>query len=361
MEGSDMRRKFALVLVVALSALAGLTRGTAATPGRVQPAGASSVPSLQYVALGDSITNAGYLDESERYANMYEASLSTDLGVPVTLSNLGIGGLFSNQLLDRLKNDPTFRSAVRDANVITVMIGTNDFSYAGSLYLGSYCGGDDNQDCLRSARYWLNVNLTNIVAEIKSLNQRSGTQILLADFYDIPSGNQAVLTPYVNEMSSDIHDVAAANNLGVANVHQAFNGADGTEDPNAKGYKWMDGFHPNAQGQAEIAGLFMAFNGALLDMDTDGDGFTNRAELYLGTNLLASCPADASDAAFPPDLNNSGKVDVRDVMMAMGWFGKSAASREWATKYRRLDSTEDGKIAIGDFVRMLRNYGKSYC
>ncbi len=39
----------------------------------------------------------------------------------------------------------------------------------------------------------------------------------------------------------------------MANVHQAFNGTDGTQDPDAQGLLAVDGFHPNDAGHKVIA------------------------------------------------------------------------------------------------------------
>ncbi|MGA3318964.1 MAG: hypothetical protein ABSC64_21315 [Candidatus Korobacteraceae bacterium] len=61
------------------------------------------------------------------------------------------------------------------------------------------------------------------------------------DIYDpyVASGMQkgifTTLEPYLDEVNNYIHTTAAANGVSVANVHQAYNGADGTEDNRRSG------------------------------------------------------------------------------------------------------------------------------
>lgn len=61
------------------------------------------------------------------------------------------------------------------------------------------------------------------------------------------------LEPYLDEVNSHIHANAQANSVRVAAVHQAFNGADGTQDPGMLGLIADDGFHPNDAGHKVIA------------------------------------------------------------------------------------------------------------
>lgn len=208
---------------------------------------------LRYVALGDSMTYA-----TNGFAAKYKDHLSIDCGVRVRLTNLGVPGLESSHLLRTLRTNRTYQDAVRDANIITVMIGFNDFAVGCTLYEQGRCGGTNNQDCLSTIAANLKTNLTDILSQIRSFNQHPNTTVLLSDLYDpwigshMLKGTMGILVPYLAQLNDAIHSVASSNGLGVAHVYQAFNGSSGSEDPIAKGYV-LDGTHPNDAGHEVIA------------------------------------------------------------------------------------------------------------
>jgi lysophospholipase L1-like esterase len=70
---------------------------------------------------------------------------------------------------------------------------------------------------------------------------------------DMQAGIFNITEPYLDEVNNYIHSTAAAAGIPVANVHQAFNGADGTTDPQTLGIIAADGFHPNDAGHKVIA------------------------------------------------------------------------------------------------------------
>lgn len=326
---------------------------------RVKYTYASNSASLNYTALGDSITLAppSFTDGTPNYVDRYKNYISIDLGVPVNTTNLGIIGINSTNLLDHLKTDQNFRDSVKTANLITVMIGINDYVIVRGPFFQGTCGGTDNQDCLRNAVNLFKNNLTSIVSEIKSINQNSNTLILLSDFYnpfisiDKNSSNSSILIPYVNQMNSYVHSIGGSNGLNVANVYQAFNGPDGMQDPVAKGYIF-DGIHPSGQGHEVIATQFRNLNSVLLSKDTDGDGFSNGAEKYYGTDLLASCPRNSSHSAYPPDFTNDGLVRVGDILAVINKFN--------TLNNPRYDLNRDGVITVADIL-MERNYFAKDC
>jgi len=324
---------------------------------------ASTSTSLKYTALGDSITIASppYSDGTPNYVDRYKNYVTTDLGVPVSTTNLGINGLTSAGLLDKLKNDQNFRASVKNANVITLFIGFNDYQLARFNFYAGTCGGVDNQDCLRNNVANFNSNFTNIVSEIKSINPNPNTVFLASDLYnswmqsDINAGNQTILIPYFNQFNSYIHSIGASNGLTVTNVYQAFNGASGLEDPIAKGYIYVSNYpnvvHPSGQGHEVIATQFRNLNNVLLAKDTDGDGFSNGAEKYMGTNLLTSCPTSSLQQSWPPDLNNDGYISVADITAVVQKFG---------TTLPRYDFNQDGKVTVVDIL-IVRSYYSQHC
>ncbi|GAG05686.1 unnamed protein product, partial [marine sediment metagenome] len=61
--------------------------------------------------------------------------------------------------------------------------------------------------------------------------------------------------------------------------------------------------------------------------DSDGDGFTNTIEVYLGTDPLAACPlVVGSHDAWPLDMNNDGVITVTgDTLTFRGRIGATAS------------------------------------
>lgn len=58
--------------------------------------------------------------------------------------------------------------------------------------------------------------------------------------------------------------------------------------------------------------------------DTDGDGWSDEYEMYLGTSPTQACPFDLGSASWPPDLNNDRVVDViRDLSQLAEDFARS--------------------------------------
>ena len=332
-----------LLLIVAV----GLT---SAGTDKAPRAHASTAASLGYTALGDSLTSkSGYVDS-------YASYVSADVGVPITLTNLGLPGYSSGGLLYKLANDQAFQDSVRSANLITLMVGINDVGLAIYAYDQGTCGGTDNQNCIRNTATSLRNNFTSILSQIRSINGDRDAVILIADLYNpfiqqqTDDGTLGVFVRLFNRINSDIHSVASANGISVADVYHSFNGADGMQDPIAKGYIAPDGVHANDQGHEEIAAQFRSLNAAVLNGDADGDGFTNGAERYYGADLLASCPRDSSTAAWPPDLTNDGKVTVTDIL---------ALVRNLRSPDPRYDLSRDGTVTAIDVLIGISHFGKA--
>jgi len=115
------------------------------------------------------------------------------------------------------------------------------------------------------------------------------------------------------------------------------------------------------------------------DSDADGDGFTDMVELYIGTNPLDACPDSGEDYnplwpgdnVWPPDIDNSGRITIGDVLHYRRYIGSSEDSMrggclndpdipcDWAHA-KRLDLNADGIITIGD-VLGYRNYIGKKC
>jgi lysophospholipase L1-like esterase len=219
--------------------------------------GNGSGPTWNYSALGDSLA-AGALAQLG-YVPRYATYVNADTGATVTTLNLGVPGWQSGDLLNALQNDPVFRNQVSGAEVVTWDIGGNDLSGPHDSFVNNTCGGADNQDCLRTAVSTFETNWDAIVVELLKLRDPNKTILRTMDIYnpyvasDMQAGIFTTIEPYLDEVNNYIHDSGKANNIPVAGVHTAFNGADGMTDPGTLNLIAADGFHPNDAGHKVIA------------------------------------------------------------------------------------------------------------
>jgi lysophospholipase L1-like esterase len=249
-----VRRLLRLILVVVL--LVGASQGTTlAAPA-----------SWDYVALGDSLATG--FGAFKGYVPLYEAHVETDTGVAVTRTNLGQNGWTSSQLLSALRNDPTFRRATREAEIVTWNIGGNDLRAARNSYKKGTCGGADNQDCLRAGVAKLKTNWDAITAEVLELRATSNTIVRTMDIYnpyvrtdtisdtwqnDGGMNDFQVFKRYVDEVNYHIATTSYTSGIPYAEVYLTFNGTTGDEDPKSMGYLSFYGVHPNNTGHRIIA------------------------------------------------------------------------------------------------------------
>jgi len=250
----NVRRLLRLILVVVL--LVGASQGTTlAAPA-----------SWDYVALGDSLATG--FGAFKGYVPLYEAHAETDTGVAVTRTNLGQNGWTSSQLLSALRNDPTFRRATREAEIVTWNIGGNDLRAARNSYKKGTCGGADNQDCLRAGVAKLKTNWDAITAEVLELRATSNTIVRTMDIYnpyvrtdtisdtwqnDGGMYDFQVFKRYVEEVNYHIATTSYTSGIPYAEVYLTFNGTTGDEDPKSMGYLSFYGVHPNNTGHRIIA------------------------------------------------------------------------------------------------------------
>jgi len=93
------------------------------------------------------------------------------------------------------------------------------------------------------------------------------------------------------------------------------------------------------------------------DPDDDNDGWSDGAESIIGTDPLDACPDDASDDAWPPDINNDGISDITDISLVGGNFGKAAPPAP--TRHNVAPDPPDGFVDITDIARIGGLFGQS--
>ena len=213
------------------------------------------------------------------YVPRYRDHVEEDASVNVELTNLARNGWTSDDLLEALRMSRGFRSAVSRSQVVTWDIGGNDLRAPRVAYKMGVCGGNDNQDCLRQTVAKFKQNWDAIISEIVTLRDTSRDIIRTMDIYN-PFVNEdrssdswkddgecrdldgdgrcsdfEVFKPYLDDVNDYIATTASASNIPYVVVYLAFNGPDGDEDPEDKGYIALDGFHPNDTGHRVIASL----------------------------------------------------------------------------------------------------------
>lgn len=213
-----------------------------------------------YVALGDSYP-AGYGAERP-YVDYYAEHMEADLGVRVEIHNFARTGLSSSELLGQLRDDEELREAIRDAEVITIWIGWNDFRESLGQYYAGTCGGPENLDCILESATRLNENMDAILDEILNLANPRDTLIRIADA-GIPPVFMATWIQHdwfetLQESCFEVwrdHLVEAADQRGITVVHTYYvlNGPGGIEK--IMGIYQSDGIHFNDKGQRLIADL----------------------------------------------------------------------------------------------------------
>lgn len=228
----------------------------------------STAPTWNYTALGDSLADG--LIAQQGYVQRYATDVNMDTGANVNTTNLGVPGWHSGDLLNAIQTNPVYSSAISNAQVLTWDIGGDDLANAHDSYTQGTCGGTDGQDCLRNAVSTFEQNWSAIITQLLALRSTSNTIIRTMDIYnpyvasDMKAGIFDIAEPYLDQVNNYIHTTAAAAGIPVANVHQAFNGADGTTDPGTLGLLAVDGFHPNDAGHKVIADQLRALGYAPL-------------------------------------------------------------------------------------------------
>lgn len=212
---------------------------------------------VRYAALGDSLATGAGAETS--YVADYAAWLRSETGSAVEVTNLAVAGWTSRDLLDALTGDPEMRAAVAAAHVLTWDIGGNDMLAALAAFLQGTCGGIDGQDCVRDAVDTAVDNGDAVLDELLRLRDGESDGLrtigLYLPFMEDPRVAPYLdeLRPYLDEFNERLTRSAQERGVEVADVADAFHGADGDRDPVARGLISEDGLHPSDRGHQVIA------------------------------------------------------------------------------------------------------------
>ncbi len=214
-----------------------------------------------YVALGDS--NPRGFGVSHPYVDIYGDYIAKDLGVEVRVHNWAFDGAKTASLLAKLSTNTQLQQDIRQAEVVTIDVGANDWTSSLHLYPTHKCGGTDNQDCLRKLIQSYTENLAAVVNEIADLHGNDSTLLVrIVDLYmsncDYPniygaSGIFKDIKPYLDQFNSYIAEVAQAHHGLVIPLYSTMNGPEGDQNP--VDYIQNDQCHLNPNGHRKVADL----------------------------------------------------------------------------------------------------------
>lgn len=250
----------------------------AALPGW---SGAATRPAWHLVALGDSIPFGGrYCGDCTPYPALFARALAARSGHPVTVRNLGVPGLTTAQLVDRVHRDAAMRSAVATAEIVTITIGHNDTPWnsrhdrcdGSAAWFGPYTDAHWTAyqgRCLDQVAAAHAMGLRTILGTVRALRQGKPTLVALTTDWNqligepgIGATARAASKRVLDRLASVTCTVAGAWSARCGDVYHAFNGSTGTRSAGA--FLARDHDHASQRGQQEIAALLAAFGTAPL-------------------------------------------------------------------------------------------------
>lgn len=215
------------------------------------PSTAFASGKLNYLVLGDSIGfGAGIINPDEACYGRIVADTNG-----YNYENLSVSGYSTSALLAHMKL-PNVKNAIKQADIISLSIGGNDFLTSNMVQLGFEAAILNNYSTFDKISESFYANYCKIIAEIKELNP--DVVILAQNLYN-PMDN-AISDFYqegVNRLNAGYNRYLSEhpNSIHIIDVAKAFKG-----HPE---YIATDCVHPNAQGNVVIAKLVLQKLGSL--------------------------------------------------------------------------------------------------
>nr|WP_256521935.1 GDSL-type esterase/lipase family protein [Halobacillus sp. A5] len=199
----------------------------------------------QLSAIGDSIPYGYNLNKNNHYPSgkAFPYTIGQQAGLEVT--NLGIPGLTSHELLTAVQKNEIFRDTIKDSDYIVLYIGGNDL-----LNLLKKHKGIKGIEMDETAVVVRNL-LFNVYSTIMELDKLTDAEILVYNIYNpYPEEGKSLDQPlhYINaQYSSLIELLSHFTNVKLVDAYQAFKG-----HPE---YILKDDVHPTAEGQIVLANI----------------------------------------------------------------------------------------------------------
>ena len=212
----------------------------------VTPTVVPEEPKAEWVLMtfGDSRTGWAH------WPNTLSDYIEEDLDVAVKLKNRGSGGQISTELLDDIRDSDYLREYLSEAEMVLILTIDHD-GYA-------IVGFNDYERECSTLKY--EALLEDIVKEIIALREPNPLALRLLEHYNFPGIGDATIEGFdirkacFEKYNASIHAVADRYGIPVVPVYEAFNGPDGDDNPDEKGYL-SDGLHLAQPGDKVIADL----------------------------------------------------------------------------------------------------------
>ncbi|MEK8210762.1 MULTISPECIES: GDSL-type esterase/lipase family protein [unclassified Paenibacillus] len=200
--------------------------------------------SIQYTAIGDSLTTGFGALPGNGFVPVYRRMAEARLRVPIELSNLGVNGLTTDGLEQRLKADYNYRLAISEAELITMSIGGNDLIKSAKAAAGR---PGDLAPVLQKALRECKRNLNDIMGTLSQLKagMRRPYIIRIVGLYN-PYPQLTEATDWVRQFNR----YAAGYSSPVCRFASIYNEFAGNE----RGLLSIDHLHPHGRGYRVIAG-----------------------------------------------------------------------------------------------------------
>ncbi|MGG3507474.1 GDSL-type esterase/lipase family protein [Paenibacillus lautus] len=194
-----------------------------------------------YTAVGDSLTFGFGAMPGSGFVPLYRRMAEEKLRQFVAHENLGVNGLTSDELYDRVVQLPTFRYHLQQAQIITISIGGNDLIRAVKS-----TGGRPNREVLDAALYRCQNHVANIVKHIRKIKSPVSKPyyIRAIGLYN-PYPAWTEVTEYVIRFNRHLMGLSDGY-FRVADIYTQFSGRE-------KELMSVDGLHPNGRGYRVIA------------------------------------------------------------------------------------------------------------
>ena len=239
------------VLLVATLGSSACDRGPL-TPLPEPPPGAP----LAYVALGDSYPAGGGPVGGESYVDHYEDLIEQRNDSEIQVTDLAVSGATTADLLTTISGAEA-RAALRQAQLVTITIGGNDF-----LQAAGACRTE--MACLNETVAEVEERLIEVAGRVRAA--APDALILMTNYPDVVAGNPPALSflgygsfeaaREVSMRSSEmVCSVAERHGMTCVDVYRAFNGEDGETSAWKEGLLAVDIIHPSAEGHRLIARL----------------------------------------------------------------------------------------------------------
>jgi lysophospholipase L1-like esterase len=228
------------------------------------------------VALGDSIPFGGrYCGNCTPYPTLLARTLAHRVGSPIAVRNLGVPGLTTAQLLDRVRTRSDVRTAIAGADIVTVTIGHNDTPWnsrhdscdGAHAWFGPYRDArfaTYTGPCLTTEANALRSRLRSVLATIRSLRGTRSTLILVTTDWNqligklhMTAAGVTASKAVLDRFASVTCAAATAYGARCADVYHAFNGSTGLRSAGA--FLAPDHDHASQRGHQVIADLLARF------------------------------------------------------------------------------------------------------